>query len=150
MLPSTEDRDRDQVVYRHVKGTKDFRRYFNDHEKDERKQMLRDIKIFTVNQLWLWVIPKGNGYDGDTVVTCFSQRWHENDPSGQSLLADILRDQNRQPISEVQDVIALVTSKCVDVFDRLSGNDPTRASCQLFEIFESAVGKAVSSPLKEE
>jgi hypothetical protein len=135
MLPDTENRDRDQVVFRHRKKELDSKL----HSK-ERKRQLKKMKVVMVDQLWLWYIPKGNDFPHDTVLSCFPRRWCQHTPEDPDLLESILNSEGKSPsISSVYELISLITSKCANVLDRSSAPQ----DCQFLEFFESAVGSAV-------
>jgi hypothetical protein len=136
MLPDTEDRDRDQVVFRHKRDQLD-----HGLASKERRQKLKKIKVVMVDQLWLWFIPKGDDFQFDTVLSCFPRRWCQNKPEDPDLLESMLNFEGKAPpISSPYDLITLITSKCANIFDRSSAPE----DCQFLEFFESAIGSAVS------
>ncbi|KAI1259585.1 hypothetical protein F5Y18DRAFT_294970 [Xylariaceae sp. FL1019] len=112
----TSARDTDQVVYRYCKRHK------------------KEMKVFMVDQLWLWVIGK------DLVVTCFPQRWDQpkNDPL--NVLDGIIEETNaktRPPIQSVYDLAMLITSRCSSMFDRHRLDDQ---DYQFLDMFENSIG----------
>lgn len=117
---STEERDKDQVVYRYTQG------------KGKVK------KVFMVDQLWLWTLGT------DLIITCFPQRWEQpkNDPL--SVLDGIIEDMNsktRPPVKSVFDLATLITGRCSGVFDRHQLGDE---DFQFLDMFESSIGQVVS------
>lgn len=116
---STDDRDEDQVVYRYTK------------EKG------KEIKIFMVDQLWLWIL------NDDLIITSFPQRWEQpkNDPL--NVLDGIIEDMSsktRPPVRSIYDLAALITARCSGVFDRHRVGDE---DYQFLDMFESSIGEVV-------
>lgn len=82
MLPDTEHRDRDQVVFRHRKQSLYPEKQpdpdpdsDNDQSPKVRRKKLKQFKLLMVDQLWLWYIPKDEIFKSDIVLTCFPRRW---------------------------------------------------------------------------
>jgi hypothetical protein len=148
MLPDTEHRDRDQVVYRHRKRTfypqtnTDSGRDPDDTTSAEiRRKKLKQVKLLMVDQLWLWYIPRDESFKSDIVLTCFPKRWCQNNPGDSDLLETMLKFEGRgSPVSDIHSLIGLITSKCANIFDR----SVAPSDIQFMEYFESAIGKAVS------
>ncbi|KAI0116594.1 hypothetical protein F4776DRAFT_636324 [Hypoxylon sp. NC0597] len=112
----TSARDTDQVVYRYCKR----------HNKE--------LKVFMVDQLWLWIIGK------DLIITCFPQRWDQPKQDPLNVLDGIIEETNaktRPPIGSVYDLAILITSRCSGTFDRhrLDNQD-----FQFLDMFESSIG----------
>lgn len=148
MLPDTEHRDKDQVVYRHRKKS-----LYHEKEEDQeaeaenaisaetRRKNLKQLKLLMVDQLWLWFIPRDDVFKSDIVLTCFPRRWCQNNACDPDLLESILKFEGRtSPISDINSLIGLITSKCANIFDRSAAP----SDLQFMEYFESAIGKAVS------
>ena len=116
---STDDRDVDQVIYRYTKNKG------------------REVKIFMVDQLWLWIL------NDDLIVTSFPQRWEQpkNDPL--NVLDGIIEDMSsktRPLVRSIYDLAALITGRCSGVFDRHRiGNE----DYQFLDMFESSIGEVV-------
>lgn len=85
----------------------------------------------------------------ETVITSFPQRWgasKKDDPKDPDVLQSILRHlgtRDRDAITSAQDLVALITSHCLDVFYRCRHED----DLQFLEFFESSIGKVVSRSL---
>ena len=117
---STDDRDKDQVVYR----------YTRDKGKEK--------KVFMVDQLWLYIL------DSDLIVTAFPQRWEQpkNDPL--NVLDGVIEDMNsktRTPVKSVYDLATLITGRCSGVFDRHRLGDE---DFQFLDMFESSIGEVTN------
>ena len=114
---STDDRDEDQVVYRYTKTRG------------------KEVKVFMVDQLWLWVL------GDDLLVTSFPQRWDQpkNDPL--NVLDGIIEDmgsKTRPIVRSIYDLATLVTGRCCGVFDRHRVGDE---EYQFLDMFESSIGE---------
>ncbi|RYP15365.1 hypothetical protein DL765_005756 [Monosporascus sp. GIB2] len=131
-------RDTDQVVYR----------YCEKHKLEK--------KVFMVDQLWLWVMGKGNNSLlnhnlvpeltlVDLVITCFPERWDQPIQDPMNVLDGIIEDMNakiRPPISSVHDLALLIMSRCSGAFDRHRLNDQ---NYQFLEMFGSSVGSVADA-----
>lgn len=117
---STEHRDVDQVVYRYT------------------KKKNKDVKVFMVDQLWMWII------SDDLIITSFPQRWKQpkNDPL--NVLDGIIEDMSsktRPPVKSVHDLAVLITARCSGVFDRHRIGDE---DYQFLDMFESSIGEVTN------
>ncbi|KAK0101622.1 hypothetical protein ONS95_006785 [Cadophora gregata] len=135
-LPTTEARDKDQVVTR----------YF------ERTWPGDDKLVLMVDQLWLWIL------DNDTIVTSFPQRWdkakkqgdRDPDPSNASdIVETVLRHvarTDRRPLESTLDLAELIASKCIGtMFEHPDfANDKLRFS----EFFEVSIGNVTNEESK--
>ncbi|KAI6352876.1 hypothetical protein MCOR25_009260 [Pyricularia grisea] len=113
-------RDEDQVVYRYCKLHR------------------QEIKVFMVDQLWLWVLSR------DLVITCFPQRWDQPKLDPLNMLDGIIEETNaktRPPVQTVYDLAMLITNRCAGLFDR---HRLDSQEFQFLDIFESSVGRVTN------
>ncbi|KAI1417324.1 hypothetical protein F5Y13DRAFT_202860 [Hypoxylon sp. FL1857] len=123
----TSARDTDQVVYRYCKR----------HNKE--------LKVFMVDQLWLWIIGK------DLVITCFPQRWDQPKQDPLNVLDGIIEETNAKTRPPIGSACMSWNSptlnsplgrnefndRCSGTFDRhrLDNQD-----FQFLDMFESSIG----------
>ncbi|TPX10123.1 uncharacterized protein E0L32_001320 [Thyridium curvatum] len=132
----TTARDRDQVVYRFCKR----------HHVEP--------KIYMVDQLWLWVLGRGENtklslpilfltnkwHFLDLIITCFPQRWDQPRQDPLNVLDGIIEETNaktRPPMQSVYDLAMLITNRCSGMFDRHRLDDQ---DYQFLDMFESSIG----------
>ena len=161
MLADTTKRDRDQVVYRHIKsmleeevriesGKKQNRGQRVAENPDDasteeirldagRKKKLQEAKIFMVDQLWLWMIPAGGKFESDIVVSSFPQRWRQPPYDALDLQNLVLNYPERPPVTSVYDMVTLITTRCINVLDR----SQVPGDLQFLDFFESSIGNVV-------
>lgn len=142
MLKDTTTRDQDQVVYRKQKDSIRVR----SHSR------LKNIKIFMVDQMWLWIIDGklvSQNIAGwliqyaETLITSFPQRWNRGSEDKLDVLEGILailRSPNRDPVTSVYDLAFLITNRCFGVFDRSRAPQ----ELQFLDYFQDAIGSVVS------
>ena len=153
MLADTRKRDRDQVVYRYVKRalegeveTEAAQNQGDDHVggkarlDPERSKKLQDAKLFMVDQLWLWIIPACGNSKSDIVVSNFPQRWHQATYDPSDLQDLVLNYTGRPPVTSVYDLVTLITTRCIGVFDR----SQVSSDLQFLDFFESSIGNAAN------
>ncbi|KUI64462.1 Ankyrin-3 [Cytospora mali] len=113
----TTHRDNDQVVWR----------YCDKHGFEPKK-------VFMVDQLWMWIL------GGDTVVTCFPQRWDQPKQDPLNVVDGIVEETNaktRPPIQSVYDLALLITGRAAGMFDRHRFDEQ---QYQFLDMFESSIG----------
>ncbi|KAL2072116.1 hypothetical protein VTL71DRAFT_11459, partial [Oculimacula yallundae] len=135
-LPTTEARDKDQVITR----------YFKHAWPDD------DKLVIMVDQLWLWIL------DNDTVVTSFPQRWDkagkpgekDPDPSNASDIVETIlrhvRNRDRQLLGNVFDLAELIASKCIGTM--FEHPDVANEKLRFAEFFEISIGKVTNEESK--
>ncbi|CZT01292.1 uncharacterized protein RCO7_01996 [Rhynchosporium graminicola] len=135
-LPTTEARDKDQVITRYFEKT-----WPGD-----------DKLVLMVDQLWLWIL------DNDTVVTSFPQRWNkagkpgerDPDPSNASdIVEGILRHvakTDRRPLESAFDLAELIASKCVGTM--FEHPDVANEKLRFSEFFEISIGNVTNEESK--
>ncbi|MCJ1476515.1 hypothetical protein MMC13_005181 [Lambiella insularis] len=108
----TEQRDKDQVVYR----------YCQRHNIEP--------KLFMVDQLWLWVLGK------DLIITCFPQRWQQPVDDEFDVMDGIIEDMYHVQVQTVYDLASRITNRCSGLFytDRHHEKD------RLLDMFETTIG----------
>ncbi|PSS00996.1 hypothetical protein BD289DRAFT_423157 [Coniella lustricola] len=114
----TSKRDIDQVVYR----------YCRDYRGSE------ELKLFMVDQLWMWIL------GGDTVITCFPQRWDQPKQDPLNMVDGIIEETNaktRDRIQSVYDLAMVITGRCAGMFDRHRIDEQ---QYQFLDMFESSIG----------
>ncbi|POS74046.1 ankyrin repeat and protein kinase domain-containing protein 1 [Diaporthe helianthi] len=112
----TTQRDNDQVVWR----------YCREHRIEP--------KVFMVDQLWLWIL------GGDTVITCFPQRWDQPPQDPLNVIDGIVEETNaktRPPIQSVYDLAMVITGRASGLFDRHRLHEQ---QFQFLDMFESSIG----------
>ncbi|KAL2287684.1 hypothetical protein FJTKL_05055 [Diaporthe vaccinii] len=112
----TTQRDNDQVVWR----------YCQEHRMEP--------KVFMVDQLWLWIL------GGDTVITCFPQRWDQPKQDPLNVIDGIVEETNaktRPPIQSVYDLAMVITGRVSGLFDRHRLHEQ---QFQFLDMFESSIG----------
>lgn len=112
----TTQRDNDQVVWR----------YCEKHRFEP--------KVFMVDQLWLWIL------GGDTVITCFPQRWDQPKQDPLNVVDGIVEETNaktRPPIQSVYDLAMVITGRASGMFDRHRFDEQ---QYQFLDMFESSIG----------
>ena len=147
MLEDTTDRDQDQVVLRgarsstksltpnapglekHASPTKGIASEPLYSDKEEHPMVM-------VDQLWLWVI-------GDTVVSSFPRKWSREGDVLDKLLQYLRVDKKRAPIQDVQDLVNIIITYCVGVFNR----PRTVHGLGLHDYFEEAVGSVADQEM---
>lgn len=80
----------------------------------------------------------------DLIVTCFSQRWDQQNQDHLNVVNGIIEETNaktRPPITSVYDLAMLITSRCSGVFDRHSFCHP---EYQFLDMFDSSIGAAMN------
>jgi ankyrin repeat protein len=112
----TTQRDNDQVVLR----------YCQEHRLEP--------KVFMVDQLWLWIL------GGDTVITCFPQRWDQPKQDPLNMIDGIVEETNaktRPPIQSVYDLAMVIAGRASGLFDRHRLHEQ---QFQFLDMFESSIG----------
>ncbi|KAH7370046.1 hypothetical protein BKA65DRAFT_10708 [Rhexocercosporidium sp. MPI-PUGE-AT-0058] len=135
-LPTTEARDKDQVITRY------FAKTWPDDDK----------LVLMVDQLWLWIL------DNDTVVTSFPQRWdkagepgdRDPDPSNasdvvESILRHVART-DRRPLENAFDLAELIASKCIGTM--FEHPDIANEKLRFSEFFEISIGNVTNEESK--
>lgn len=82
----------------------------------------------------------------ETVITSFPRRWGAPEKDDPDVLQSILRHldtRDRDAITSAQDLVAVITSHCLEVFHRCRHKD----DLQFLDFFESSIGKVVSRSL---
>ncbi|KAG4432903.1 hypothetical protein IFR05_011621 [Cadophora sp. M221] len=135
-LPTTEARDKDQVVTRYFEKT-----WPGD-----------DKLVLMVDQLWLWIL------DNDTVVTSFPQRWDkagkpgDNDPdpnNASDIVESIIRHvarTDRRPLENAFDLAELIASKCIGTM--FEHPDIANEKLRFSEFFEISIGNVTNEESK--
>ncbi|KIW69180.1 hypothetical protein PV04_05073 [Phialophora macrospora] len=133
----TKSRDGDQVVYRFQ------HRELKRAQKDTGFETLRNLRICTVDQLWLWVI------DEKTVITCFPQRWNQSSPQGNGtakglpdaleFIRDRIHNDGNLELNTVYHLATLITSLCTSFVDECTA-EPSASSETFLQIFANAIG----------
>lgn len=163
-LNNTEIRDRDQVVYRGTRATKQsFHSYDADHmewkkhrklvtddnapeEIDEgcndcREKIRQVSRLVMVDQLWMWVL------DATTVLTFFPRRYGANkhDISGvHKSIRMRIKSAPGDRIRSAFDLGLLIIEECCSTFfDRTKRPDPKQP--QVIEQFAQAIADVVGS-----
>jgi hypothetical protein len=141
MLPTTDHRDSEggQVVLRYAKDSDD-------------SDLNESPKMIMVDQLWLWVIPRGavrleppqlgtsKSSKQYIVISAFPQRWKQ-DPNDKLNLTNLdFDDLNNSLVKSALDLVSTIVAKCCDVFDR----SLVPKDLQFFEFFENSIGSIVS------
>lgn len=158
-LDKTDNRDRDQVVYR---GTKpgSFHEYdpktglWPEHAEqgmapdkgcDECRVNIRKVsRIIMVDQLWMWIL------DEQTIITCFPKRYgsnkQENDASSVHKSIRIrLHNARQNHIRSVFDLALVIIDECSNTFfDRTKTRD---RQPQVMDAFSEAIGNVVSGKI---
>ncbi|CAK4034723.1 ankyrin repeat [Lecanosticta acicola] len=119
----TKVRDADQVVYR--------------FQKNHGKRPDDEIKVFMVDQLFMWVLGK------DLVVTAFPQRWRQPRNDALNVLEGIIEDINsktREPVQNVYQLASTIVGRCLGTFDRHRKGDEEFA---FMDMFEASIGDAM-------
>ncbi|TRX90312.1 hypothetical protein FHL15_008857 [Xylaria flabelliformis] len=139
MLDSTEDRDNSQVV-------SGWARNYKKMQKDS-------IPVLMVDQLWLW------GLEDGTVITSFPESWStcKDYDLASAILDRISKSEDRDVIMSVDDLICLIMTTSLDIFQRKgpgnlkvrecfqeSINDITNRHTDLFKNFKKATKDLVS------
>ncbi|CAN8097488.1 unnamed protein product [Discula destructiva] len=122
----TSQRDSDQVVWR----------YCHNYRASE------EPKLFMVDQLWMWVL------GGDTVITCFPQRWNQPEHDPLDVVANIIKETNAKTQSRVKSVYELamiITNRCAGIFDR---HRLDAQQFQFFDMFEFSIGNVTNEESK--
>ncbi|KAI1080443.1 hypothetical protein F5B20DRAFT_580109 [Whalleya microplaca] len=119
-LDDTSARDKDQVVYRSTKSSRNSRAY--------------NTRVVMVDQLWLWII------DDNTIITSFPRRWGRNkpDPSGvHKSLRERLQN-GAEDITSLHHLALIIIDQCSRVFfDRIK---PLDQRPEVMDLFASAIG----------
>ncbi|KAF3769592.1 hypothetical protein M406DRAFT_348789 [Cryphonectria parasitica EP155] len=122
----TTQRDSDQVVWR----------YCQKHREPE------EPKLFMVDQLWMWIL------GGDTVITCFPQRWDQPKQDPLNVVDGIIEETNaktRGQIQSVYDLAMVITNRCAGMFDRHRIDEQ---QFQFLDMFESSIGNVTNEESK--
>ncbi|KAL9119474.1 MAG: hypothetical protein Q9187_003971 [Circinaria calcarea] len=92
--------------------------------------------IFTVDQLWLWII------DEKTIISSFPERWAEEKLRDLKVLESIqiyLREKGRRRVGSVQEMAALIMSMCLRFVDKCQLRRPNgNLDERFFEAFASS------------
>ncbi|EON66482.1 hypothetical protein W97_05580 [Coniosporium apollinis CBS 100218] len=130
------DRDKDQVVYRYTKQLR------NNSEKTPDTSPLQSMQLeplmLMVDQCWLWIL------DGDTLLTCFPQRWGQDVKSKdetdvfQSIFAYLEPQEHLNRIMCVQDLAFFIIDRCAG--NVLNPSLTRGATSQFLEIFSKSIG----------
>ncbi|KAH8648301.1 hypothetical protein BGZ60DRAFT_499681 [Tricladium varicosporioides] len=149
-LPSTEARDRDQVVFR---GTSPVKKDVHHPACSGSKcwyhmdcklnfgcpQCSEDVRkrpsVVMVDQLWLWIL------DGNTIITSFPRRWarYNWDPSGvHKSLRVRLKGLRQGEIRSVYDLALIIIDQCSKVF--FSRSLTADRQPPVMDIFANAIG----------
>ena len=121
---NTDNRDRDQVVYRH-------------HVRTSEAMTATDCnpKIFMVDQMWIWMF-RG------IIITAFPERWGQPVRDPLNLFDGVVEDISSgtfPPVKTVQDLAAAITNRCTGSFDRHEWGYED-LDFMFFEIFELSIG----------
>jgi len=154
MLPNTESRDCDQVVYRNRKKALSREKDFYTMGRFERQKRIKSMKILMVDQVWIWFIPgrkalqpdpTGRGSQPDTIITSFPQRWCQQDHNDPDLFDSMRNFEGKPPlISSFFGLLDLISSKCTHIFDPSVAAEDGK----FLEYFESEIGEAVCVSLR--
>ncbi|ETI25182.1 hypothetical protein G647_04555 [Cladophialophora carrionii CBS 160.54] len=133
----TKCRDGDQVVYRFQY------RELRKARKDLGPETLRNLRICTIDQLWLWVI------DEKTLITCFPQRWSQSNPqetdtnSGPPDVLEFVRDRIHSDVNlelnSVYHLATFITTLCTAFVDECTA-EPSTSPETFLQIFANAIG----------
>ncbi|GAB1312463.1 hypothetical protein MFIFM68171_02673 [Madurella fahalii] len=117
-LEDTNDRDRDQVVYRGTEAVEDGGK-----------------RIIMVDQLWLWIL------DNNTIITAFPKRWGKNKADYSGVHRSIrmrLKGAQRDGVWSIHHLALIIIDQCSRVFfDRTKSRDN---SPEMLDLFGSAIG----------
>lgn len=123
----TSKRDRDQVVFRYCRDYP----FPHQHPHDR-------LKIFMVDQLWLWILGDG------LVLTCFPERLNQPRRDVLNLFDAVIENVNsktRPPVKSTLELASLLTDQCSGIFDR---HEASRDEFRFLEMFELSIGTMVS------
>ncbi|KAI0009457.1 hypothetical protein F4779DRAFT_617633 [Xylariaceae sp. FL0662B] len=119
-LDDTSERDKDQVVYRGTKPSRD--------------PQAHNTRVVMVDQLWLWIL------DDNTIITSFPRRWGRNkpDPSGvHKSLRERLQN-GAEDITSIYHLALIIIDQCSRVFfDRTK---PLDQRPEVMDLFASDIG----------
>lgn len=139
MLPSTEDRDVDQILIKHGKDK-------------------TSPKVVMVDQLWLWMFEGMFRVDDrchrhlvillrdiGLLITSFPQTWNQTKNRRYDLLTNLLeyiQGPREKPFDSAEDLAITIVQKCSTIFR----SDPKLLSpdAYLLEIYQEAIGAVVS------
>lgn len=144
MLDDTTDRDKDQVVLRGARISKNSPKTDLEKDASPTKESVtepaysdkEEHPMVVVDQLWLWVM-------GDTVISSFPRKWTREGDVLDRLLQYLRVDKKRSPIHHVQDLVDLIITNCVGVFNR----PRTVLGLGLHEHFEEAVASVADQEM---
>ncbi|KAH8680283.1 hypothetical protein BGZ61DRAFT_520125 [Ilyonectria robusta] len=130
-LDDSGDRDRDQVVVKHVRREEELRlnRFLQDGPATVlARTTVKPKKLLMVNQMWVWKI------DSTTLITAFPDRRHP--AQEHNLLAQISEALRTQPPLNMGSMISLMLKYATGFVDA-----PTNAGLDenLFHIFEQSI-----------
>jgi hypothetical protein len=149
MLPSTLNRDKDQVVSRWAKRKSKRAKERLGNNPNCRKNATVQHNILMVDQLWLWRIHGRDKSEPDIVITCFpsrkgvqAQTQAQTSREVDNLQENILQNRNihqRGLIKGTSDLVSRILTECCQTLDR----HQHLQTVDFLQMFQSTIGETV-------